>query len=41
VGTNGFRYEWINEHVEFDSIVNWVEWEIENTFIGITLAKEN
>jgi hypothetical protein len=41
VGTDGFRYEWINEHAEFDSIVNWVEWEIENTFIGITLVKEN
>lgn len=40
VGTGGFRYEWINEAVEFDSIVKWVEWEIENTFIGITLVEE-
>lgn len=36
VGTGGFRYEWINEEVEFESITNWVEWEVENTFIGIT-----
>ena len=34
-GTGGFRYEWIDETVEFDSIVKWVEWEVENTFIGI------
>jgi hypothetical protein len=34
-GTGGFRYEWINEAVEFDSIVKWVEWEAANTFIGI------
>jgi hypothetical protein len=41
VGTDGFRYEWINEAVEFDSIVKWVNWEIENTFIGVTLVDEN
>jgi hypothetical protein len=35
VGTNGFRYEWINESIEFDSIVKWVDWEVANTFIGI------
>lgn len=35
VGTGGFRYEWINEMVDFDTIVKWVEWEVENTFIGI------
>jgi hypothetical protein len=40
VGTGGFRYEWINEDVEFDSIVSWVNWEVENTFIGITETKE-
>ena len=34
-GTDGFRYEWINETVDFDSIVRWVDWEVENTFIGI------
>jgi hypothetical protein len=36
VGTRGFRYEWITEEVEFESITKWVEWEVENTFIGIT-----
>ena len=40
VGTGGFRYEWINEEVKFDDIVNWVNWEVENTFIGITEVKE-
>ena len=36
VGTNGFRYEWINETIPFENIVQWVEWEVENTFAGIT-----
>lgn len=40
VGTDGFRYEWINETVDFESIVSWVNWEIENTFIGITELKD-
>ena len=40
VGTGGFRYEWITEDVEFEDIVKWVEWEVENTFIGITEIKE-
>lgn len=35
VGTGGFRYEWIREEVEFDSVVNWVKWEVANTFLGI------
>ena len=35
VGTGGFRYEWIDETVDFDSVVNWVEWEVANTFVGI------
>ena len=39
-GTHGFRYEWIDETVDFDSICNWVNWEVENTFIGITAAEE-
>ena len=40
VGTGGFRYEWINEDVKFDDIVNWVNWEVDNTFIGITKVEE-
>jgi hypothetical protein len=35
IGTNGFRYEWIREDVEFDAIVGWTEWEVANTFQGI------
>ena len=35
VGTDKFRYEWINENIPFDSIVNWVKWETENTYLGI------
>lgn len=37
-GTNGFRYEWIDEHVDFDAIVAWTEWEVANTFQGIELV---
>ena len=40
VGTDGFRYEWIDESVAFESIVGWVNWEVENTFIGIVEVKE-
>jgi len=36
VGTGNFRYEWIKEEVEFENIIEWVNWEIKNTFIGIT-----
>lgn len=35
VGTANSRYEWINEDIPFDSIVNWVNWETTNTYIGI------
>jgi len=41
VGTDGFRYEWIDETVDFESIVNWVNWEVENTFIGIDKVESN
>lgn len=40
VGTDGFRYEWINETVDFDTIVKWVEWEVENTFGNITKVEQ-
>jgi hypothetical protein len=39
VGTGGFRYEWITEEVDFDSIVKWVDWEVDNTFVGIKEIK--
>lgn len=35
VGTGNYRYEWITEDIPFDSIVNWVNWETANTYIGI------
>ena len=35
-GTNGYRYEWITEEVELETILNWVQWEIDHTFVGIT-----
>jgi hypothetical protein len=41
VGTDGFRYEWIDEAVDFESIVSWVNWEVENTFIGINKVESN
>lgn len=39
VGTGGFRYEWIDETVNFENIVQWVEWEVANTFVGIQEVK--
>ena len=39
VGTDGFRYEWIDETIDVESIFKWVEWEVENTFTGITEIK--
>ncbi len=39
VGTGGFRYEWIDETVDFEHIVQWVEWEVANTFVGIQEVK--
>ena len=33
-GTNGFRYEWINETIDHQSVHGWVDWEVENTFIA-------
>ena len=40
VGTNGFRYEWIDETVDFDNIVQWAEWEVANTFVGINFVED-
>lgn len=39
-GTKGYRYEWITEEVELENIIDWIEWEITNTFVGITEVKE-
>lgn len=36
IGTNGFRYEWIREDVEFETVRDWVRWEVDNSFTGIT-----
>jgi hypothetical protein len=36
-GHNDYVYEWVDETVPFESIQNWVEWEVENTFADITL----
>ena len=40
VGTNNFRYEWINEEIAHDDIHRRVEWEVENSYIGITKVEE-
>jgi hypothetical protein len=32
IGYRNFRYEWINEEIEFDHIVKYVEWEISQLF---------
>jgi hypothetical protein len=39
VGTNDYRYEWINEEVELETINQWIDWEVENTFIGINTVE--
>lgn len=39
-GTGGFRYEWIDETVTFDTVVEWVNWEVENTFGNIVPVTE-
>jgi len=34
IGHRNFRYEWINEEVDFDDVVKYVEWEVAQ-LIGI------
>ena len=34
-GHNDYVYEWVDETVPFESIQNWVEWEVENTFADV------
>jgi hypothetical protein len=29
------KYEWINETVEKEQVVGWINWEIENTYQGM------
>jgi len=36
VGTDNFRYEWIDENIEHEAVHKWVNWEIENSYIGIS-----
>ena len=36
VGHHNYRYEWLCETIHRDTLVKWVEWEVANTFIGIT-----
>jgi hypothetical protein len=40
VGTNNYRYEWLNQEIELDTINDWVNWEVENKFIGINSVKD-
>lgn len=35
VGSDKFRYEWVDERIPYQSIYDWVKWETENTYIGI------
>lgn len=35
VGTGDFRYEWIDENIVHEDVHKWVEWEVENSYIGI------
>ena len=38
-GHNDNVYEWVDETVPFESIQNWVDWEVENTFADIAKIK--
>ena len=40
VGTGKFRYEWIDENIDHQAVVNWVTWEVENRYIGIVKVQE-
>ena len=40
VGTDNFRYEWIDENIQFDEICKYVEWEVANSYIGIDAVEE-
>lgn len=35
IGYRNFRYEWINEEVEYNDVYGYVKWEVENTFSTI------
>jgi hypothetical protein len=41
VGTDNFRYEWIDENIDFFNIYAWVLWEVDNSYIGITKVEES
>ena len=41
VGTDNFRYEWIDENIEFLDVYAWVLWEVDNSYIGITKGEES
>jgi hypothetical protein len=41
VGTGKFRYEWIDENISHEDVHKWVQWEIENSYIGITKIEES
>jgi hypothetical protein len=30
VGHRGFRYEWINEEIPYQQIVDWITWELQD-----------
>ena len=34
-GYNDYVYEWVDETVPYENITNWIEWEIQHTFVDI------
>ena len=40
VGTGNFRYEWIDENIQHEDVVNWVQWEVANSYVGIRKVEE-
>jgi hypothetical protein len=38
-GHRGFKYEWINQEIELENILKYLDWEVENKYIGIEKIK--
>jgi hypothetical protein len=34
-GHRNYQYEWVDENIAYETVRNWVEWEVQNTFIEI------
>lgn len=35
-GHRNYVYEWVDENIAYETVRNWVEWEVEHSFIEVT-----